>query len=82
MKFGYFHHGHSVLSIKIDIYLIAYMVNALKNLNRSCLPQKPRQTGQTQIRLILKKAVIPGCYSDKHFVSSSPDNRHFYLRRK
>ena len=31
-----------------------YMVYALK-LNASCLPKRPRQTGQTQIRLLLKK---------------------------
>ena len=35
-------------------------VNALKILNTSCLPKRPRQTAQTQIRLLLKKP------SDQH----------------
>ena len=38
--------------------------------------QKSRQTGQTQIRMLLKKQsvrVLPACYSDKHFVKSNPD---------
>ena len=38
-----------------------------KILNTSCLPKRPRQKGQTQIR------VFPVCYSDKPFVNSSPD---------
>ena len=51
--------------------------------NTSCLPTKPRQTVQSQIRLLLKKqpdAMIwdfPVCFSDKHFMNSSPYTQHF-----
>ena len=54
-----------------------------KNLNTSYLLKRPRQTGQTQIRLLLMKQsdqVFPVCCSTKHFVNPSPDNQNFYLR--
>ena len=51
-----------------------------KILNTGHLPKRPRQTVQIHIRLLLKKQSeqgLPACYSDKHFVNSSPDNQHF-----
>ena len=61
--------------------------------NTSCLPKKRlRQTGQTQIRLLLEKQsdqglpcflqkqsdrVFPVCYCKKHFMNSIPDYQHF-----
>ena len=50
------------------------------------LPAKtPRQTVQTQIRLLLKKQSdqgLPCLYSDKHFVNSIPGNQIFFLEQK
>ena len=42
----------------------------------SCLPKKPRQTGQISDQTASQEAikVFHVCYSDKHFVNSSPDN--------
>ena len=52
-------------------------------LNGSYLPQKPRQTGQTQIRLLKKQSAFPGCFPAKRFVISSPDNQYFFrIERK
>ena len=48
--------------------------------NTSCLPKRLRQTGHTQIRLLLKNQSdqdLPFCFSGKRVVNSSPDNRHF-----
>ena len=53
-----------------------------KILNRSCLL---RQTGQAQIRQLLKKSLItvfPVCFYDKNFESCSPDNQHLLENRK
>ena len=53
-----------------------------KTSNTSCLKKRPRQTVQTQIRLLLKKQSdqgFPVCQSDKYFVNSSPDNPHFFV---
>ena len=53
----------------------------------SCLPKRPRQTGQTHIRLdcVFRSNLIrvfPVCYSGKLVANSSPDNQPliFYLR--
>ena len=49
------------------------------------MPKRPRQTAQTQIRLLLKKQSdqgLPCCYSDKNLVNSSLENSHFILEQK
>ena len=51
----------------------SYYGNCSKILNT-----RPRYTTQTEIRLL----VLPVCYSDKHFVSSSPDNHYFIGEQK
>ena len=54
-----------------------------KIFNTSCLLKRPGQTEKTQIRRLLQKSlimVIPVCFSEKHFVNSSPDIPSFYLR--
>ena len=59
-----------------------------KFLNTSCLPKRPEQTVQTQIRL--QKAYLTSeifhcsrvCYSERHFVSSSSESQHFNLEYK
>ena len=54
-----------------------------KILSTSCLLNRPRQMGQTQIRLLLQKQSDQGLprllqmYSDKYFVNPSPDNQRF-----
>ena len=53
--------------------------------NTSCASQQPiGQTVQMQIRILLLKKqsdqVFSVCYSNKHFVSSSPDYQYFFLR--
>ena len=56
-----------------------------KFFNTSYLPKRPRQTGQTQMRLLLKKQsdqVFHVCYSDKHFVISSPETNLLFQNRK
>ena len=65
----------------VQIYLdnkISYS-KCSKISNTSCLPKQPRQTVQTQIRLM---KVFPVCYSDIHFVNSSPENQHFIWEQK
>ena len=75
----------SMVSALCQVYSFKFsdMVNVLKFPNASCLLKKPRQTVQTQIRLLLKRSslirVFPVCYSDKYSVSSSPENKAFYL---
>ena len=47
-------------------------VNVKKKLNTGCVPKRPSQTAQIQIRLLLKSRLIrvfPICYSDRHYVS-------------
>ena len=56
----------------------SYYGKCSKILNTSCLLLRPRHTMQTEIRLL----VLPVCYSDKHFVSSSPDNHYFILTER
>ena len=51
--------------------------------NTSFLPNGPRQTVQTQIRLLKKKQSDQGLLCllfRQHFVNSSPENPTFYLR--
>ena len=63
--------------LQIDVFIMKIMnyIKCSKILNTSCLPKRPRQTGQTQIRLLLKKQSDLGLpsllqmYSDKHFVN-------------
>ena len=53
--------------------------------NTSCLPKRPRQTVQTQIRLLFQKQSdqsLRCCYSEKHFVNSIPENQHFSWEQK
>ena len=45
-----------------------------KILNTSCLPKRHRQTGHIEISPF---RVFSVCYSDMHFVNSSPDNQKF-----
>ena len=61
------------------------MVNVLKISNTSCLSKIPRQTRQTQIRLLLKKQSDQGppCLLFwQAFVNSSPENQHFVWESK
>ena len=63
-----------------------------KIVNTSYLPKRSRQTGQTQIRLLLKMQSdqgLPCCfsdkpvyYSDKQFVNSSPETIILFENRK
>ena len=51
-----------------------------KILNTGCLPKGPRQTGQTQIRLLLRKQSdhdLPFLLFWQAFVNASPENKHF-----
>ena len=53
--------------------------------NTSCLLKQPKQTGQPQIRLLLKKHTDQGlpCLLFWHsFVNSSPKNQHFIWEQK
>ena len=69
--------------LQIDVFIMKIMncIKCSKILNSSCLPKRPRQMGQTQIRLLLKKQSDQGLsgllqmYSDKHFVNPSPDKQ-------
>ena len=54
-------------------------VNVLKILNTSCLTKRHRQTGHVEISLF---RVFSVCYSDMHFVNSSPDNQKFVEYRE
>ena len=72
--------------INIDFTSFFLLVNVFKTIsyygicskisNISCLYSRPRQTVQSQIRLLLKKQSNQGlhCYSDKYFMNSSLDN--------
>ena len=56
---------------------IKNLVNVLIS-NTSCLTKRPRQTVQTQIRLLLKKQSVHGLpclLFYRHFVNFSPDNQ-------
>ena len=51
----------------------------------SCLTKRPRQTVQTQIRLLLTKQSdqgLPVCYSGKHLVISSSQTMILFEKRK
>ena len=58
--------------------------------NTGCLPKMPRQTVQTQIRLLLKKQSDQGLRSlfafltsvFRFFVNSSPENKYFLWERR
>ena len=53
-----------------QVYVWEY-VKCCKTSNTSCLPNRPRKTAQTQIRLLLSSSslirIFPVYYFDKHF---------------
>ena len=56
-----------------------------KIMNTTCMPKRPIHTAQIQIRLLLRSSliwVLTVCYSDKHFLISSPDNQQFIRGKK
>ena len=54
-----------------DFISMNYAYNRCSKIsNTNCLPKRPRQTAQTQIRLLLIR-VFAVCYSDIHFVNSA-----------
>ena len=60
--------------------LYSNTVNVLKFQTLVVSQKWPRHTGQTLIRLLLKKQSdqgLPCFYSDKQFVNSSPENQLF-----
>ena len=53
---------------KCSKFLTPVTMYLLKNLEKQCRPQSD--------------SFFPVCYSDKYFVNSSPDNKHFTLQKK
>ena len=66
--------------LKGSVRLERVMVYVLKFQKTSCLQKKShRQTGKPQIRRSSLIRVFPVFYSDKHFVTSSPDIEPIFL---
>ena len=56
-----------------------------KFLNARCPTKMPRQAALTQIRLLLGSSLIrvfPVCYSDMHFINSSPESQQFVREKE
>ena len=56
-----------------------------KFLNTRCPTKMPRQAALTQIRLLLRSSLIrvfPVCYSDMHFINSSPESQQFVREKE
>ena len=83
----------SCMLIRVNLVFIIYHTRCNTNNTRLCstfnpvhgkcskffntsLSIRPSQTEQTQISLLTV------CYSDKHFVNSSPENQHLFQIRK